>query len=100
MTDPSALTLPRARARRRKLPRPPKLDPWQKFTIATWVVAIGIIILGHELTPSAVALLAAGGARIHSVYMEALRRWREYQQSVFLCLGLWTTCVALAIAGL
>lgn len=92
------LVATRARARRRKLPRPPKLDAWQKLALATWLVIIAVVISSHDLGPSSVALLAAGGARIHSVYMEALRKHREFVQSWCLCLGLIILSVALQIA--
>jgi hypothetical protein len=63
-------------------------------------VIISVVIAGYNLGPSEIAIIAAGGARIHSVFMEALRKYREAEQSIFLCFGLIMLSIALQIAGL
>jgi hypothetical protein len=66
------ITLGRVRARRRRLPRPPKFTNRQKLAIANDLV---LIVIGLTSSALATVLLMIGAtAGLHGTWMDATRR--------------------------
>jgi ABC-type Na+ efflux pump permease subunit len=72
----SELTAPRARtrARRRKMPRPPKFTRWQKWSLGINAAFCAFLIASFIVTAEPAALIGVASfiAYIHATVMDAL----------------------------
>jgi uncharacterized membrane protein HdeD (DUF308 family) len=99
MTD---LALPRARARRRRLPRPPKFTRREKISIAM-DCALGVIYLGTFLAAAyqlaCLVGLAAVVTGIRATVMGALGRYSESGRAHVMGCGLFVAAAVLFFVG-